>query len=78
MNSEMAYWKQIYKNRHAFRTCGRAVTQRFVPYCQLSCVLSSRIIKLSLRSSNSTRYCFGTVYHYSAMVDVLGKKPWPE
>ena len=24
-------------------------------------------------SSNSTRYCFGTVYHYSATVDVLGK-----
>ena len=47
---------------------------------QLSCVLSSRRFKLSLRSicsSNSTRYiagyCFDTVYHYSAMVDVLGK-----
>ena len=24
------------ENRHALRTCGSAVTQRFIPYCQLS------------------------------------------
>ena len=38
------------KNRHALLTCGSAVTQRFIPYCQLSCVLSSRRFKLSLRN----------------------------
>ena len=32
------------KNRHALRTCGSAVTQRFIPYCQLS----SRTFKLSV------------------------------
>ena len=36
------------KNRHTLRTCGSAVRQRFIPYCQLSCVLSSRTSKLSL------------------------------
>ena len=29
------------KNRHALLTCGTEVTQRFIPYCQLSCVLPS-------------------------------------
>ena len=36
------------EDRHALRTCGSAVTQRFIPYCQLSCVLSSRRFKLYL------------------------------
>ena len=34
------------KNRHALRTCGSAVTQRFIPYCQLP----SRLFKLSLHN----------------------------
>ena len=38
------------KNRHALLTCGSAVTQRFIPYCQLSSVLCSRRFKLSLRN----------------------------
>ena len=36
--------------RQALCTCGSAVTQRFISYCQLSCVLSPRRFKLSLRN----------------------------
>ena len=39
------------KNTHALRTCGNAETHRFLPYCELSCVLSSRRFKLSLRNN---------------------------
>ena len=38
------------KNRLALCTCGSAATQRFIPYCQLSCFLSSRRFRLSLRN----------------------------
>ena len=39
------------KKRHALRTRGKAVRQRFIPYCQLRCVLTSRRFKVSLRNT---------------------------
>ena len=42
----LATSRLIICHRHALRTCGSAVTQRFIPYCQLS----SRRFKLSLRN----------------------------
>ena len=62
------------KNRHALLTCGTEVTQRFISYCQPSCVChpgDSSCLCVICRF-NSTRYCFGIVY-CSAIVEVLVK-----
>ena len=37
---------------------------------------TKKICPCVICSSNSARYCFGIVYHCSAMVEALGK--WPE
>ena len=62
------------KNRHVLLTCGTEVTQRFISYCQPSCVClpgDSSCLCVICRF-NSTRYFFGIVY-WSAIVEVLVK-----
>ena len=69
-------WAFFRKNRQALRTCGSAVTQRFIPYCQLwaaFCLPGDSSCLCVICSSNSARHCFGILFHCSAMVEVLGK-----
>ena len=59
------------KNGHALHTCGSAGNSALFHICKLSYVLFPRRFKFPcvICSSNCTQYSFGTIHHYSAMID---------
>ena len=73
--------KKTKNKREQKHTFGSAVTQRCIIVNSAEfCLPRESSYLCVICSSNSTRYCFGTVkfslgtvYHYSAMVVVLGK-----